>query len=285
MKRIFLLFILFSPFSFGQSIAFSPIEKTKSSSSRNSAALYLGDHILATVVSMHNDPQSAQYVDKQGNKHDLKLLTTDPNSRIALYTPIEKELDLGTVLSRGSSLNLTPSSKLFFPNGSKALLASRIFTFQGNILPLSVLRVNHLEENITIATPLFNEHQQCIGIFRQPAYNSKKSSYIIPAEALWRLAKDYKINHSIKRCWVGVLIDTSIEETPIVDSVRPGSPASKAGIKTGDIILYINARQTPNYPALVDAFYYLIEGKEATFGILRGLDILTFQVAPLPLSK
>jgi regulator of sigma E protease len=56
----------------------------------------------------------------------------------------------------------------------------------------------------------------------------------------------------------------------VVDKVNPGSPAEKAGVKTGDIILRINGREVENF---LDASYYirLNQGETMTWTLRRPL--------------
>ena len=67
---------------------------------------------------------------------------------------------------------------------------------------------------------------------------------------------------------------------PIVESVRPASPAQKAGLKNGDVILSIGGLPVSEYAEVVDAFYYLIAGEKKKFKVLRGTEIKEFEVIP-----
>jgi len=67
---------------------------------------------------------------------------------------------------------------------------------------------------------------------------------------------------------------------PIVEGIRPGSPAQKAGLKTGDLILSIGNRRVSAYSEVVDAFFYLIAGESQIFKVLRGVEIKEIKITP-----
>ena len=67
---------------------------------------------------------------------------------------------------------------------------------------------------------------------------------------------------------------------PIVESVRPDSPAKKAGLQNGDVILSIGDLIVSEYAAVVDGFYYLIAGESKKFRVLRGTEVKEFDVTP-----
>ena len=68
--------------------------------------------------------------------------------------------------------------------------------------------------------------------------------------------------------------------SPIIESVRPGSPAQKAGLQNGDVILSIGIRKVSDYAEVVDAFFYLIAGKPQVFKVLRGTEVKDITVTP-----
>ena len=67
---------------------------------------------------------------------------------------------------------------------------------------------------------------------------------------------------------------------PIIESVRPGSPAKKAGLQKGDVILSIGSLSVSGYAQVVDAFYYLVAGAPKKFRVIRGTEVKEFEVIP-----
>ena len=69
-------------------------------------------------------------------------------------------------------------------------------------------------------------------------------------------------------------------DEPIIIGVRPGTPAKEAGLLKGDVVLSIAGKKVDDYPAVVNAFYYLEAGKPTEFKILRGTMLMSLSVVP-----
>jgi S1-C subfamily serine protease len=78
--------------------------------------------------------------------------------------------------------------------------------------------------------------------------------------------------------WVGVLITTGIGEAnsagrlifrdyPVIESIDPGSPAEKAGLRAGDILISINSQDFKLNPIPMDEL--LVPGRKITFRYRR----------------
>ena len=67
---------------------------------------------------------------------------------------------------------------------------------------------------------------------------------------------------------------------PVIESIRPGSPASKAGLQKGDVILSIGTQNVSGYAQVADALYYLVAGAPKKFRVIRGTEVKEFDVIP-----
>lgn len=67
----------------------------------------------------------------------------------------------------------------------------------------------------------------------------------------------------------------------LVDGVREGSPAEKAGVKAGDRIVKIGEREIKNVYDYTFALGELKAGQEYVFEVMRGTEKLTLKVAPV----
>jgi S1-C subfamily serine protease len=96
--------------------------------------------------------------------------------------------------------------------------------------------------------------------------------------------------------WVGLLITTGIGETnaagkmvfndyPVIESIDPGSPAEKAGLQAGDILVSINSQDFKKNPIPMDSL--LQPGKKIVFRYRRDnvAKMSRLVVAECPLAK
>ena len=74
--------------------------------------------------------------------------------------------------------------------------------------------------------------------------------------------------------------DISYYESPVIDSVSPGTPAYKAGLNEGDEVLKINGVAIDQFLEIGKATM-TSEGKEMLFEIKRGKEIITRKVTPM----
>ena len=158
-------------------------------------------------------------------------------------------------------------------------VVGRVHRFQGKVLPLAVLRVNHSGKAPIPGSGIYNSAGKLVGIVRQAVHNSPNSSYCLPAEVISRIITDHKRNGRVSRCWIGIIMDELVSP-PIVESIRPESPADEASLMRGDVILSIGGQPVKEYAEVVDAFFYLIAGESKKFRVLRGAKVIEFDVTP-----
>ena len=66
----------------------------------------------------------------------------------------------------------------------------------------------------------------------------------------------------------------------MVQAVRQSSPAAKAGIVKGDILIQIGPRSIQRYSDAIDAFFYLREGEDVPVKFLRNTEVMEATVTP-----
>lgn len=143
--------------------------------------------------------------------------------------------------------------------------------------------------------PLFNAQGEVIGVNSQIL--SRTGGYIglsfaIPIRTAMQVAEQLKSKGYVERGWLGVLIQPVTRELAqnfaldrpvgaIVAQVTPDSPAQKAGIEVGDVILAFEGQeveQSPQLPAMVSAtapgtkvkLQILRDGKRRTIDLTIG---------------
>jgi serine protease Do len=67
----------------------------------------------------------------------------------------------------------------------------------------------------------------------------------------------------------------------ILDDIRPGGPAEKAGLKIGDIVLEIDGKKIRSLPQLAGSLYLHPTDVPMTLNVMRGTEKITFHVPVL----
>lgn len=265
-----------------QSVSFEAVATKGGKASSSSCVLLDEKGTLATVVELGSDVKKASLV-VDGKKVPLKYIVNDADSRVAIYQiPTASIGLLPPPATLGSSLTLQSAQAVFSPTSNRAdasRMVSRVHRFQGKVLPLAVLRINHSKAAPQPGSGLYDTDGKLVGLVRQAVYNAANSSYCLPVEVITRVLDDHERNGRVSRCWIGIIMDELVA-APIVESVRPGSPAKKAGLQNGDVILSIGNQTVSEYAAVVDAFYYLVAGEAKKFRVLRGTYVEELEVTP-----
>ena len=265
-----------------QTIDFAALQLKGGKASSSSCVLLDDKGTVATVVEFGSDVKKASLTvgDK---KVPLSYVTNDIDSRVAIYQiPAESLADVSAMSMTGVSTGLTPGDAVYTSateRGDVARVVSKVYRFQGNVLPLGVLRLSHSQAAPEVGRGIYDGDGKLIGLVRQAVFNAPQSSYCLPIEVVQRIRADHEKNGSVRRCWIGIIMDDLVA-APIVESVRPGSPADTAGLKNGDVILSIGGASVKEYAEVVDAFYYLIAGEKKVFKVLRGNEIKEFTITP-----
>ena len=237
---------------------------------------------LATIVELGADMKKATMV-VDGKKVPLTYVVNDINSRLVIYKlPEDSKGMAGAAAAMGDSLSLVPSQALYTSPSKRddvVRVVGRVNRFQGKTLPLAVIRLNHSKSAPLQGCGVYDEKGKLVGLVRQTVFGATSSSYCLPVEVITRTLKDLEKNGKVRRCWIGIVMDELVAP-PIVESVRPGSPAEKAGLKNGDVILSVGDQKVSDYFEVVDAFFYLIAGEAKTFKVLRGTEVKEISVSP-----
>lgn len=238
---------------------------------------------LATIALLGSNPTKATIAGAaEGEKVELKLLAHDPVSRLTLLQlPEAHRKGITVINATGDSSKLEPGDVLYSDLKNKAKISrmvSNVERYNGKILPLTFLRMNHPDGKLPAGSPVMNAQDQLIGFSFQKSKEGN-SFFILPVEVLSHVQASLARDGKYTPCWIGVSMDQG-EDTPVITSVRPESPASKAGLKNGDILVNIGGKKIGTYAEVVNAFYYLQPGKALEFRVLRGVELKTVKVTP-----
>jgi len=143
--------------------------------------------------------------------------------------------------------------------------------------------------------PLVNALGEVIGVnssIYSPNGGSVGLGFAIPINRVKRVVEDLLAHGAVRRPWIGVQVQLAESRNPrdvltggvVVRSVTPGSPASKAGIAPGDVIVQSRGRSLRNPYEWEAELLDMRVGESVPLVIKRGdKDVSsTVQVADLP---
>ncbi|MFT2099534.1 DegQ family serine endoprotease [Marinomonas sp. 2405UD66-6] len=225
-----------------------------------------------------------------------ELVGTDPRTDLALLKIDAEDLP---IVKMGDSDKLKPGQWVLAigsPFGFDYTVTAGIVSATGRNLP-SDSYVPFIQTDVAInpgnsGGPLFNLDGEVIGINSQIYTRSggfMGVSFAIPSKVAMSVADQLKNEGKVSRAWLGVLIQDVSNDLAesfgldrsngaLISRVLPDSPAEKAGLKPGDIIMMFNGENIEHSGELpyvvgqlkagdkVDAKVYR-DGKEQTINV------------------
>jgi len=216
-----------------------------------------------------------------------KVIGTDPRSDIAL---LKIDGDALPTVKLGDSTKLKVGQWVLAigsPFGFERTATQGIISALGRSLP----RENYVPFIQTDAAvnpgnsggPLFNLEGEVIGINAQIYSRSggyQGVSFAIPMDVVMDVVAQLKTNGKVSRGWLGVLIQEVTPELAqsfglerpsgaLVGQVMQDSPAQKAGVQAGDIIIAYNDQPVTRSGALPPLVGRTRPGNEASMTVIR----------------
>jgi S1-C subfamily serine protease len=94
--------------------------------------------------------------------------------------------------------------------------------------------------------------------------------------------KKPKQPHSLTALGIHLVPDFLPRTPPFVESVKPSSPAAKAGIKTDDLVLFVNGRVVSSCKLLADELTFIDRLDPVRLMIQRGQELMEIELPPEP---
>jgi S1-C subfamily serine protease len=161
-------------------------------------------------------------------------------------------------------------------------IVGRIQRISGKILPLALLKVLYTETAPPISgEAVMDPSGQLLGLSYEPKGSS--DVFILPVEVIHRSLQEMKLHAKILRPWIGLMLSPDRME-PRVTQVLPDSPASRAGLREGDLLMKVGTRPVSSYEEAVNAFYYLQPEKAEPVEIMRESGLRTLSIVPMDRS-
>src|SRR5579883_593436 len=128
--------------------------------------------------------------------------------------------------------------------------------------------------------PLFNLLGQVVGINTAINPNGKGIGFAIPIDAVKQVLPELSTTGHVTRGRLGVVIQGMDEDLAkavgldrphgaLVEEVQPGSPAEKAGLKAGDVIVSVDGQNVPHSEDLPRMIAPHHPGTQVHLGVVR----------------
>ena len=253
--------------------------KKESTVQTKSEVIFLDRDGLGVVVTEASvDFRSGKYLGEP-----VKMVAHDPVSWLTLIRVPLPEGTQTEPVELGNSLNLEPGDSLYLGvegDTSLSSLVGRESKYKDQSLPLELFRIHHqAEQNPALGHPIFDSAGRLVAINYRKVTEFGNGSFAYPVEVVKRIQNATVIDGVVQRSWFGVELLAS-DPFAYVQGVRQASPAAKAGIVKGDILLQIEERKIRNYANALNAFFYLKEGEEEIVKFLRGTEVIEVTVTP-----
>lgn len=248
------------------------------------------DGLVLTNGHVVKDMSEITVVLNNGKEYPAKVIGQDPNTDIALLKIDATNLPY---LKLGNSDNLEVGQWVVAignPLGLQASLTAGVVSAKGrNNLDLSRIE-DYIQTDAPInrgnsGGPLLNLDSEVIGMNTAIVTNMSNGGYMgigfaIPSNLLAQVMDDIKTDGSFKRGFLGVALQPLDEdlakafglentEGALIAEVTKGSPAEKAGLKQGDIILKYNHQPVKDIGSLRNTVSMMKPGSSALLSILR----------------
>lgn len=221
-------------------------------------------------------------------RHPAKRLIADIRSGIALL-----KVDAQTpFLAFGKSRDLAVASPLMSIGYPLDLPISPTFGMVGGF-DLKYLgryfATTHIRANVPVqrgqgGAPLLNLRGEVVGILIS-SLDQGSASFALPIEAAEKVRRDFLRFREVRRGWLGIEVETLAQpvdgSAAFVKTVLPDSPALKAGVVQGDVLLSVDHRPITKTEDVIDASYFLTADDSTTIRISRGGEPLELPIQPV----
>lgn len=263
------------------------------------------DGYILTNSHVVKDAEELSVLLNDHEEYPAKLIGHDPSTDIALIKIDAKDLPFLTLANSSDILIGEWAIAIGNPFGLQATLTVGVISATGRN-NLDIVRVeDFIQTDAAInegnsGGPLLNIEGQVIGMNTAIVSNNIASGigFAIPSNMLKRVMDELIHSGKISRGFLGVVLQEidaklakalhlSKPEGALVVETTPKSPAEKAGLKSGDVIISYNDTPVTNTAALRSAVAMMKPGTKITLKILREDKpiTLTLEVGTFPTDE
>jgi serine protease Do len=242
------------------------------------------------VVTNNHVVQDAETVSvtfQGGDKYDATVIGTDPKTDLALLKIKSDKsfphVDFSKVEAKVGDYVMAVGN----PFGLGGTVTSGIISARGRDIGSGpyddFLQIDASINKGNSGGPTFNLDGEVIGIntaIYSPSGGSVGIGFAIPAATAANVIDSLKLNHKVNRGWLGVQIQpvtADIAESmglekakgALISDLTEGSPALKAGLKSGDTILKVDGTEISDARDLAKVIALVAPGKKVELSIIR----------------
>jgi serine protease Do len=250
---------------------------------------------VLTSSSIIGDNTSARVM-INGVEVDAKILGNDARSGLtmlqapyaaspALTLAHASDLKSGDgVMVIGYPLNLPVAPAQGPVSGFDASYLDKPETGQ-SVAKVERFATTHIHANVAISpgevgAPLLNSRGEVVGIVATSP-DDGRSVYALPVEAMAKIMADFTQHGAARYGWVGIDVMEQPDSTHDGRTVRvvrtvAGTPASESGIKDGDTVMRIDAREIYRPADVLDSSFFSQVGAQMSVVIRRDDKLFTY---------
>lgn len=235
---------------------------------------------LLVTVAMPGAKAAEPLLHAAGSRVQARVIGHDPVSRL-VFLRAEGAAMVKPVQWLGDARGCVGGTLYAVVDGKPAKCQASGWVKQvgGKVLPLALLQVNFDAAVPPPGTPLMDAQNRVAAVVFQSSGGNGRSGCAIPAEAVHRVQRDVGQSGGLKRGLLGLTLDPA-SRIPRVVRVLPDSPAAKAGVLTGDVLIGVGSRPIAEYADAVNAFFYLVPDEAVQVRLMRASQAYELSLTP-----
>lgn len=273
--------------------------RTREARSLGSGFFISGDGYIVTNNHVVEGATEIEIALEDGQTYDAELIGTDPQTDLAvLRVDTDRTfpfVEFGTTaeLRRGDWVVALGNPFGLGGTATAGIVSADDREIGGSSNPYTdFLQIDAAINRGNSGGPTFDLEGRVIGVntaIFSPTGGSVGIGFAIPSDLAKTITDTLIRDGRVSRGWLGVTIsdvrediaeslELASDQGAIINDVTDGSPADKAGLRRGDIVLSVNGRTVRDSTRLTRAVGALIAGSTNEFGILRDGENMTINV-------
>jgi serine protease Do len=258
-----------------------------------SGLVVTNDHVIEGASRILVTMRDGRELEAQvlGADRDADLAVLKVEGRNLPATPLGRSTDLfmgETVIAIGNPFGLANT----VTTGVLSARGRAVGGGEGRVVFTDFLQTDASINPGNSGGPLVNLDGQVIGINTAIVSGGEGIGFAIPAERAQRAVDDLLRFGALQPLWLGMRLVALTQELAareglpvakgvLVERVDAGSPAARAGVEAGDLVVAIDGRPVAAREDLSTAYYSVAPGTPLLLEIRRGRETVKFAVAAI----